>query len=94
LSRQIHEWAINAEQVLCSAKACGRPLDQAYGSQNMAGGRFCATSLQPRIHRIIGRSFDRMAAVCANVARPTSQHQFRAQSMAGGTLPSADWSTL
>jgi predicted metal-dependent peptidase len=24
LSRQMHEWAINAEQALCSAKACGR----------------------------------------------------------------------
>jgi predicted metal-dependent peptidase len=36
LSRQMHEWAINAEQALCSAKACGhepggieRPLEQA-----------------------------------------------------------------
>jgi hypothetical protein len=36
LSRQMHEWAINAEQGLCSAKACGhepggieRPLEQA-----------------------------------------------------------------
>lgn len=36
LSRQIHEWAINAEQALCSAKACGhepggieRPLKEA-----------------------------------------------------------------
>src|SRR5262249_26302645 len=41
LSRQIHEWAINAEQGLCSAKACGRetagierPLEQARQSEH------------------------------------------------------------
>ena len=41
LSRQIHEWAINAEQALCSAKACGhepggieRPLEQARQSEH------------------------------------------------------------
>ena len=41
LSRQMHEWAINAEQALCSAKACGRepggverPLKQARQSEN------------------------------------------------------------
>jgi predicted metal-dependent peptidase len=40
LSRQMHEWAINAEQALCSAKACGRepggierPLEQARQSE-------------------------------------------------------------
>ena len=41
LSRQMHEWAINAEQALCSAKACGhepggieRPLEQARQSEH------------------------------------------------------------
>lgn len=41
LSRQMHEWAINDEQALCSAKACGRepcgverPLKQARQSEN------------------------------------------------------------
>ena len=41
LSRQTHEWAINAEQALCSAKACGhepggieRPLEQARQSEH------------------------------------------------------------
>lgn len=40
-SRQMHEWAINAEQALCSAKACGhepggieRPLEQARQSEH------------------------------------------------------------
>jgi predicted metal-dependent peptidase len=39
-SRQMHEWAISAEQALCSAKACGRepsgierPLEQARNSE-------------------------------------------------------------
>ena len=41
LSRQMHEWAINAEQALCSAKACGhepggieRPLEQSRQSEH------------------------------------------------------------
>jgi VWA-like domain (DUF2201)/Putative metallopeptidase domain len=41
LSRQMHEWAINAEQAICSAKACGhepggieRPLEQARESKH------------------------------------------------------------
>lgn len=41
LSRQMHEWAINAKQALCSAKACGhepggieRPLEQARQSEH------------------------------------------------------------
>jgi predicted metal-dependent peptidase len=41
LSRQIHEWAINAEQALCSARTCGRepggiqrPLEQARQSEH------------------------------------------------------------
>ena len=41
LSRQLHEWAINAEQALCSAKACGgvpagieRPLEQSQQSEH------------------------------------------------------------
>ena len=41
LSRQMHEWAINAEQALCSARACGRepggierPLAQARQSEH------------------------------------------------------------
>ena len=41
LSRQMHEWAIHAEQALCSAKACGRepggverPLEQARQSEH------------------------------------------------------------
>jgi predicted metal-dependent peptidase len=41
LSRQMHEWAINAEQALCSAKACdrepggvARPLEQARESEH------------------------------------------------------------
>jgi predicted metal-dependent peptidase len=40
MTRQMHEWAINAEQALCSAKACGhvtagidRPLEQARQSE-------------------------------------------------------------
>ena len=41
LSRQMHEWAIKAEQALCSARACGRepggierPLEQARQSEH------------------------------------------------------------
>jgi len=41
LSQQMHEWAINAEQALCSAKACGRepagierPLEQSRQSEH------------------------------------------------------------
>ena len=65
----MHEWAINAEQALCSAKACGREPGELNGgssrrnNQNMTGGQFCAISLQPRIHRTIGGR-RRIAALC------------------------------
>jgi hypothetical protein len=60
LSRQMHEWAINAEQALCSAKACGRePAElnarlNKHGSLKTTGEPFCATSSRPPTRRIIG----------------------------------------
>jgi hypothetical protein len=56
---QTHEWAINAEQALCSARHAGMSQGELNdhsnrrGSRNAIGGQSCATSLRPQVHRII-----------------------------------------
>jgi len=59
LSQQMHEWAINAEQALCSAKACGhesggieRPLNGARQSER-DWRPILRDLLRPQVHRII-----------------------------------------